>query len=63
MWEQALEIEPAPHIWMEGETLDSGFAAMGAFIGLKSPWWREHSTGVAEIAEAAGWRAGLSAAR
>ena len=58
MWEQALEAEPAPHIWMEGERLDTAFAAIGAFIDLKSPWWREHSTGVAEIAEAAAWRAG-----
>src|SRR4029079_15343118 len=26
---------------------------------LKSPWLREHSTGVAELAEAAAWRMGL----
>ena len=28
-------------------------------VGLKSPWLREHSTGVAELAEAAAWRMGL----
>lgn len=61
IWEQALDSEPKPHIWMHGERLDAAFAAVGAFIDLKSPWWREHSTGVAEIAEAAGWRAGLPA--
>ena len=61
IWEEALEIEPEPQIWLEGEKLDAAFAAIGAFIDLKSPWWREHSTGVAEIAEAAAWRAGFSA--
>jgi HD-GYP domain-containing protein (c-di-GMP phosphodiesterase class II) len=29
-------------------------------VGLKSPWLREHSTGVAELAEAAAWRMGLA---
>ena len=32
-----------------------------AFTDLKSPWLREHSTGVAELAEAAAWRLGLPA--
>ncbi len=35
------------------------FAAIAAITGLKSPWLREHSTGVAELAEAAAWRMGL----
>ena len=34
----------------------------GRAHGLKSPWLREHSTGVAELAEAAAWRMGLPAA-
>ena len=61
MWEQALEIEPSPQIWIAGEWVDTAFAAIAAFADLKSPWLREHSTGVAELAEAAGWRAGLPA--
>ena len=36
--------------------------AIAALTGLKSPWLREHSTGVAELAEAAAWRMGLPAA-
>ncbi len=32
------------------------FATIAAITGLKSPWLREHSTGVAELAEAAAWR-------
>jgi HD-GYP domain-containing protein (c-di-GMP phosphodiesterase class II) len=43
-----------------GERVDTAFAAIAAITGLKSPWLREHSTGVAELAEAAAWRAGLS---
>ena len=62
MWEQALEIEPFPQIWIAGERVDAAFMAIAALTGLKSPWLREHSTGVAELAEAAAWRMGLPAA-
>jgi HD-GYP domain-containing protein (c-di-GMP phosphodiesterase class II) len=61
MWEQALENEPSPVRWMAGDQIDAGFAAIAAITGLKSPWLREHSTGVAELAEAAAWRMGLPA--
>jgi HD-GYP domain-containing protein (c-di-GMP phosphodiesterase class II) len=61
MWEQALEVEPFPQIWIAGERVDTAFAAIAAFTDLKSPWLREHSTGVAELAEAAAWRLGLPA--
>ena len=59
MWEQALEIEPFPQLWIAGERVDAAFAAIAALTGLKSPWLREHSTAVAELAEAAAWRMGL----
>ena len=61
MWEQALEIEPSPQVWITGERLDAAFVAIAAFTDLKSPWLRDHSTGVAELAEAAAWRMGLPA--
>jgi HD-GYP domain-containing protein (c-di-GMP phosphodiesterase class II) len=61
MWEQALEAEPFPKLWIAGERVDAAFMAIAALTGLKSPWLREHSTGVAELAEAAAWRLGLSA--
>ena len=61
MWEQALESEPFPQIWIAGERVDAAFVAIAAITGLKSPWLREHSTGVAELAEAAAWRMGLPA--
>ncbi len=61
MWEQALELEPFPKVWMAGERVDAAFLAIASFTNLKSPWLREHSTSVAELAEAAAWRAGLPA--
>ena len=62
MWEHALESEPFPQVRLSGEGVDAGFAAFAALTGLKSPWLREHSTGVADLAEAAAWRLGLAAA-
>jgi HD-GYP domain-containing protein (c-di-GMP phosphodiesterase class II) len=61
MWEQMLEIEPFPQVWMDDERVDAGFIAIAALTGLKSPWLREHSTRVADLAEAAAWRLGLAA--
>jgi HD-GYP domain-containing protein (c-di-GMP phosphodiesterase class II) len=61
MWEQAVESEPFPQLRIAGERVDAAFTAMAALTGLKSPWLREHSTGVAELAEAAAWRMGLPA--
>jgi HD-GYP domain-containing protein (c-di-GMP phosphodiesterase class II) len=61
MWEQALETEPFPQVRIAGEQVDAAFTAIAALTGLKTPWLREHSTGVAELAEAAAWRAGLQA--
>jgi HD-GYP domain-containing protein (c-di-GMP phosphodiesterase class II) len=59
MWEHALESEPFPHVRLSGDAIDAGFAAFAALTGLKSPWLREHSTEVADLAEAAAWRLGL----
>ncbi len=53
--------EPAPPIFIAGDRLDTAFAAIAAITGLKSPWLREHPTGVAELAEAAAWRMDLHA--
>jgi HD-GYP domain-containing protein (c-di-GMP phosphodiesterase class II) len=61
MWGQMLEIEPFPQLWIQGEKVDAAFMAIAALTGLKSPWLREHSTGVADLAEAAAWRLGLPA--
>jgi HD-GYP domain-containing protein (c-di-GMP phosphodiesterase class II) len=60
MWQQALESEPLPQVWLTGDGIAAAFGAIAALADLKSPWFREHSTGVAELAEAAAWRAGLA---
>src|SRR4051794_19830168 len=59
MWEHAVESEPSPPLFLAGERIDAAFTAIATITGLKSPWLREHSTGVAELAEAAAWRMGL----
>jgi HD-GYP domain-containing protein (c-di-GMP phosphodiesterase class II) len=59
IWALALDSEPAPVQRVAGDRLDAAFAAIAAITGLKSPWLREHPTGVAELAEAAAWRMGL----
>jgi len=59
MWEYALAIEPSPPVWLHGDAIEKGFATIAAITGLKTPWLREHCTAVAELAEAAAWRAGL----
>lgn len=61
MWEHALESEPFPQARLFGDGIDAGFAAFAALTGLKSPWLREHSISVADLAEAAAWRLGLPA--
>ncbi len=61
IWEHALDCEPIPQVWIMGDRVDAAFTAMAAFTDLKSPWFREHSVGVADLAEAASWRMGLSA--
>jgi HD-GYP domain-containing protein (c-di-GMP phosphodiesterase class II) len=62
MWEQVLDIEPFPQVWIGDDKVDAAFMAIAALTGLKSPWLREHSTGVADLAEAAAWRLGLPVA-
>jgi HD-GYP domain-containing protein (c-di-GMP phosphodiesterase class II) len=59
MWDYALAIEPSPPVWLHGDAIEKGFATIAAITGLKSPWLREHCTAVAELAEAAAWRAHL----
>jgi HD-GYP domain-containing protein (c-di-GMP phosphodiesterase class II) len=60
MWQQAVDREPAPQVWIGGDGIAAAFGAIAALADLKSPCFSEHSTGVAELAEAAAWRAGLA---
>jgi len=60
LWELALECEPFPQRVLSGERVDAAFEAIATLIGLKSPWLRQHSVAVADLAEAAAWRLALS---
>jgi HD-GYP domain-containing protein (c-di-GMP phosphodiesterase class II) len=61
VWDAVMEARPAA-VPLRGEKLDEGCRAVGYFADLKSAHTLEHSTGVTELAEAAGWRLGLDAA-
>ncbi len=59
--EAVLAAEPGPPETLSGPRLDSAIRAMGEYADLKSRYTRGHSAAVAELAAAAGERAGLSA--
>jgi HD-GYP domain-containing protein (c-di-GMP phosphodiesterase class II) len=56
VWEETLGHEPRPPLMLAGDAVDRGLAAMGNFADLISPYLAGHSTGVAELAEAAARR-------
>jgi putative nucleotidyltransferase with HDIG domain len=56
-----LDLEPDPVATIPDEALDSALDAVAQFADLKSPWFRGHSTGVAELAADAARAAGLPA--
>jgi HD-GYP domain-containing protein (c-di-GMP phosphodiesterase class II) len=58
-WDAALAAEPPPHRHLSEDGLDDTCRAIADFVDLKTPWTLGHSTGVAELAEAAGWRMDL----
>jgi HD-GYP domain-containing protein (c-di-GMP phosphodiesterase class II)/DNA-binding CsgD family transcriptional regulator len=62
-WEAVLAAEPGGPTPLDSVQLDGACQAAADFADLKSPWLLGHSRGVAELAEAAAWRAGLDAGR
>jgi HD-GYP domain-containing protein (c-di-GMP phosphodiesterase class II) len=62
-WEDVLAAEPGGPTPLDDAQLDTACEAAADFADLKSPWLLGHSRGVAELAEAAAWRAGLDAGR
>lgn len=61
-WDDTLESEPEPRLWLEGEAIDGALGAMGDFADLVSPWLVGHSSGVAALASAAAEQCGLDSA-
>jgi HD-GYP domain-containing protein (c-di-GMP phosphodiesterase class II)/DNA-binding CsgD family transcriptional regulator len=62
-WEAVLAAEPGGPTPFDDVGFDGACEAAADFADLKSPWLLGHSRGVAELAEAAAWHAGLEAAR
>jgi HD-GYP domain-containing protein (c-di-GMP phosphodiesterase class II) len=62
VWQETLDWEPSPPLWLEGEALDRALGAMGGFADLISPYLAGHSAGVAELAVAAAQRCGIDGA-
>jgi HD-GYP domain-containing protein (c-di-GMP phosphodiesterase class II) len=58
-WSAAMDAEPHPRRTLRDSEVDEALRAMGDFADLKSPFTVGHSNGVAELAAAAGERAGL----
>lgn len=54
-----LDAEPAPALEIEGGRIDTALAAVADFADLKSPFFVDHSRGVADLAAAAARAAGL----
>jgi HD-GYP domain-containing protein (c-di-GMP phosphodiesterase class II) len=59
-WDEALACEPDPQLVLEGEAIDRALVAMGEFADLASPYLSGHSGGVADLADAAARRCGLT---
>jgi HD-GYP domain-containing protein (c-di-GMP phosphodiesterase class II) len=58
-WDTVVGNEP-PRSPLSGPAYDAALEALGDFADLKSPWFAGHSHAVAELAEAAAWRTGLT---
>jgi HD-GYP domain-containing protein (c-di-GMP phosphodiesterase class II) len=55
-----IDAEPEPAVVLQPHELDRALHAIADFTDLKSPWFRMHSRGVAELVTAAARAAGLS---
>ena len=58
-WQALARAEPEPPRLVPEDGLDGVCAVMADFADLASPYTVGHSAGVADLAEAAGWRSGL----
>ena len=61
-WDMVLAGDPGGPTALTGDQFDRACEAAADFADLKSPWLLGHSRGVAGLAEAAAWRAGLGSA-
>jgi HD-GYP domain-containing protein (c-di-GMP phosphodiesterase class II)/DNA-binding CsgD family transcriptional regulator len=60
VWDAVLGAEPGPHVMLTPAVCESALRAIADFVDLKSDFTAGHSSGVAQLAAAAGERLGLS---
>lgn len=60
IWDAVLEAEPEPRPWLPGSRIDETARAFADFTDLKSPYTLGHSSGVAQLAEAAARKLGCT---
>jgi len=60
-WRAVIDAEPSLAVVLSGDRLDAALAALGTAVDVKSPYWLGHSQALADLAGAAGERAGLAA--
>lgn len=61
-WDLVMAAEPSPAQWLDETQFDGVARALAHFADAKSPFTISHSTGVAELAEAAARKLGLAEA-
>jgi len=61
-WQEVLDSEPGERRLLDDEGLDVALEAAGDFADIKSPWFLQHSRGVATLAARAGHVFGLPSA-
>lgn len=61
-WDEVLAAEPAAPLMLRGEAIDQALATMADFADLLSKYFVGHSSGVAQLADAAAQRRGFQAA-
>jgi DNA-binding CsgD family transcriptional regulator len=60
-WKEVLDLEPGVRRVLDDDALDTALEAVADFSDIKSPWFLEHSRGVAALAARAGEVFGLPA--
>jgi DNA-binding CsgD family transcriptional regulator len=62
VWDEVLEAEPEPHLWVAPSHLDEVSRALADFVDLKSPFTRGHSPQLASLVEGAASELGMAPA-
>lgn len=59
MWEIIQNLEPHPHLYLTGDSVESAFKTIADFVDLRSPYTHNHSTAVGNLAYEVARQCGL----